>query len=157
MNMNLSPLDVCEQPMPVWAQQAALIPNRSGGTVIDNIPIHYLTWGELHRPPVVLVHGTAAHAEWWRFIAPLLLPDYFVIAIDLSGMGESGYRTSYVREDFVEQVIGVARHVAPGRPVFVVGHSFGGFITILTGHRYGDELAGIITLDSPIHAPGTEA
>jgi pimeloyl-ACP methyl ester carboxylesterase len=141
---------------PTWAREAAQVPSESRRVMIDGVPIHYLTWGEPHRQPVVLVHGTAAHAEWWRFIAPLLMPDYFVVALDLSGMGDSGYRASYARQDFVDQVIGVARHAAPGRPPFVVGHSLGGFITILVGHCYGEELAGIIVVDSPIHAPGTE-
>ena len=44
------------------------------------------------RPGLLLVHGNAAHAYWWSFIAPLLARDYNVAAMDLSGMGDSGWR-----------------------------------------------------------------
>jgi pimeloyl-ACP methyl ester carboxylesterase len=39
---------------------------------VEGCPIHYIEWGEPTRPGIVLVHGGAAHAEWWSFIAPLL-------------------------------------------------------------------------------------
>jgi pimeloyl-ACP methyl ester carboxylesterase len=142
--------------MPAWAREAAQVPNRAACIEVDGTPIRYLAWGDPQRPTVVLVHGTAAHAEWWRFIAPLLLPDYHVVALDLGGMGDSGHRSSYARDDFINQVIAVTRHVAPDRPAYVVGHSLGGFVTIQAGYRAGKDLGGIIVIDSPIHAPGTE-
>jgi pimeloyl-ACP methyl ester carboxylesterase len=35
-----------------------------------------------------------------------------------------------------------------------VAHSFGGFITMLTGAQYGDRLAGTVIVDSPVNPPG---
>lgn len=124
--------------------------------MVDGAAIHYLAWGDPACQPVVLVHGTVAHAEWWRFIAPLLLPQYHVIALDLGGMGDSDPRQSYERDDFVRQVMAVAQDAAPGRRPFIVGHSLGGFITLHVGHLHADELAGIIVLDSPVYPPGGE-
>ena len=38
-------------------------------------------------------------------------------------------------------------------PPIIVGHSFGGFITILTGALYGERLAGTVIVDSPVNPP----
>ncbi|HVY90775.1 MAG TPA: alpha/beta hydrolase, partial [Hyphomonadaceae bacterium] len=35
----------------------------------------------------------------------------------------------------------------------IVSHSFGGFVTILTGAKYGDRLTGIVIVDSPVNPP----
>lgn len=44
---------------------------------------------------IVLVHGGAAHARWWDHIAPLLATGRRVVAIDLSGHGDSGRNDKY--------------------------------------------------------------
>jgi pimeloyl-ACP methyl ester carboxylesterase len=156
MNGPTVPQESTRATMPTWAQRAAETPSSSHWIDVDGCATHYLTWGEPAQQPLVLVHGNGAHAEWWRFIAPLLLPDYYVIALDLAGMGDSGRRDSYPRESYVEQVIAVAKEAAPGRAPYVVGHSLGGFVTILTAAAHGAELAGAIVIDSPIHPLGKE-
>ncbi|GIT39274.1 MAG: hypothetical protein Ct9H300mP8_04700 [Gammaproteobacteria bacterium] len=37
----------------------------------------------------VLIHGSNAHLEWWRFVAPFLADQFRVVALDLSGNGDS--------------------------------------------------------------------
>src|SRR5690606_24228475 len=86
---------------------------------------------------------------------PILLADqYYVLAIDLGGMGDSSHCGRYERERYAEQVVAVLDSAAPGRPAFIVGHSMGGFVTIMAGAAHGDRLAGIIVIDSPIEPPG---
>lgn len=41
----------------------------------------------------------------------------------------------------------------PAEPPIIVGHSFGGFVTILTGALYGARLAGTVIVDSPVNPP----
>jgi len=105
----------------------------------------------------VLVHGGAAHAHWWSFIAPLLLPDYQVVALDLSGHGDSEGRKLYPRELWAKEVMAVADHAGFDQPPIVIGHSMGGFVTIATAAAYGDRLAGAVLLDSPVRRPDPEA
>jgi pimeloyl-ACP methyl ester carboxylesterase len=38
-------------------------------------------------------------------------------------------------------------------PPVIVGHSFGGFVTILTGALHGEKLAGTVIVDSPVNPP----
>ena len=43
---------------------------------------------------------------------------------------------------------------AHAEPPVIVAHSFGGFVTMLTGALYGDRLAGMVIVDSPVNPPG---
>lgn len=147
---------IASSPMPEWAQIALATPSDSNRVEVDGCSVHYLSWGDSDSPPVVLVHGNAAHAEWWRFIAPLLAADYHVLAIDLGGMGDSSHCGRYARERYVDQVMAVAHHAAPGRKPVIVGHSLGGYVTIMTGALHGGRVAGIIAIDSPIDPLGLE-
>ena len=42
---------------------------------------------------------------------------------------------------------------AASAPPVIIAHSFGGFVTMLTGGIYGERLAGIVILDSPVNPP----
>ena len=104
----------------------------------------------------MLVHGGAAHAHWWSFIAPLLTSQYHVVALDLSGHGDSGRRSEYRREVWADEVMAVARHAGIVGAPLLVGHSMGGIVCIVAAARYGDRLAGAIIVDSPVRRPDPE-
>lgn len=144
------------QPAPPWFTEAITTPYEERRVVVDGCPIHYLAWGDARKPGLVLVHGGAAHAHWWSFIAPHLTRDYRVVALDLSGHGDSGRRGDYPRDQFAREVIGVIDHAGfVGRPI-VVGHSLGGIVTILTAALHGERLAGVVIVDSPVRKPDPE-
>jgi len=103
------------------------------------------------------VHGGAAHAHWWSFIAPQLTHDCQVVALDLSGHGDSGRRQQYPREIWADEVMAVADDARFSGAPIVVGHSMGGFVCISAAARYGDRLAGAVILDSPVRRPDPEA
>ncbi len=138
---------------PHWAQTALAESSWEGFIDVDGAWIHYITWGDVTKPPLVLIHGNAACGEWWRFIAPFLAEDYYVIAPDLAGMGDSSHTGRYERERYAQQVVTVAQTLAPGRKPLLVGHSLGGMVAILAGNAYGEQLAGIIVVDWPPQEP----
>ena len=144
-------------PGPEWFEQTVAVKPDIAHVDAAGASIRYLRWGDRKRPGLLLVHGNAAHAEWWSFIAPFLASDYNVAALDLSGMGDSTHRQQYSMELFVEEQLAVM--TAAGmfdneEPPVVVAHSFGGFITMLTGALHGNKLAGTVIVDSPVHPPG---
>ncbi|MGV3572359.1 MAG: alpha/beta fold hydrolase [Ramlibacter sp.] len=147
MKQDLLPEHASE--LPAWAAAARAMDSRSGFIDVDGSSIHYIAWGDASSPPLVLVHGNAASAEWWRFVAPLLADRYHVIAPDLGGMGDSSHCGRYARERYAEQVMHVADTLAPARASIVVGHSLGGYVAIMAGCSYGDRMAGLVMLDSP--------
>lgn len=143
-------------PGPAWFEQAIAENCESAQVEVAGTNIHYLRWGDRRRPGLLLVHGNAAHAYWWSYIAPFLARDYNVAAMDFSGMGDSGHRAHYTMETFVDEQLAVARHAGmfeQFEPPVIVAHSFGGFVTILTGALHGSKLAGTIIVDSPVNPP----
>jgi len=53
--------------------------------------LHALHWGEVGRPPLVLLHGGGANAHWWDHLAPCLADLFHVVALDFRGHGESEF------------------------------------------------------------------
>jgi len=142
---------------PHWFADAVETPCESRRVQVEGCPIHYLRWGDAGRPGIVFVHGGAAHAHWWSFIAPQLTHEYQVVALDLSGHGDSGRRKEYPRDLWGEEVMATAEHAGlVGKPI-LIGHSMGGFVAIATAVDFGDRLAGTAILDSPVKRPDPEA
>ena len=77
---------------PGWFRRALEIPMGHGAVEVDGASIHFLTWGEVGRPGLVFVHGGGANAYWWAHIAAQFADDFRVLAVDMSGHGDSGQR-----------------------------------------------------------------
>lgn len=152
----LAPFAGAPPPAPAWFEAAiAVEPERSTMSVMDT-PIELLTWGEVGKPGLLLLHGNGAHADWWSFIAPFFAKDWRVAAISWAGMGASGWREAYGAETFAAEAfaaVEAAQLEAGGtRPIFV-GHSFGGFPTLYCAARHPERLRGAILVDSSIQPP----
>ena len=65
--------------LPFWFERALATPSSSGNVEVAGANIVFETWGEVGNPGVVLIHGSNAHLEWWRFTAPFLA-DRFRVA-----------------------------------------------------------------------------
>jgi len=144
---------------PDWFEKAIATPSEDRVVEVEGCPIHYQLWGNPSDPCIVFIHGFSAHSHWWDFIAPLVVEQqYCVAAMDFSGAGNSGHRESYTQELYAEEVLGVAADAEFNKPFYIVGHSFGGGITVKTAALYEDKIAGIILVDSKvIKLPGHES
>ena len=138
---------------PAWFARALDAASESGTTTVAGVSIAYRAWGERGRPGIALVHGSNAHLEWWRFVAPFLADQFRVVAIDLSGNGDSGWRDRYSGAAFADEVRAVCNAAELGPRPFVVGHSFGGFVALETAHVYGAELGGMMLADFTVNPP----
>jgi len=144
---------------PDWFQQATDIPFSDRYIQVDGCTIHYQLWSE-HRadlPGVLFVHGHGANAHWWDFIAPGLMQEYRIAALDLSGAGDSGHRSSYSTGQFVEEIMSVCTDADFEDHCILVGHSFGGRLVRCTAHSYPDRISAIVLADSAIGLPGTRS
>ncbi len=117
---------------------------------VEGAEVRYSRWGEADRPGVVLVHGGAAHRRWWDFLAPFLLPAHHVVALDLTGHGDSGRRDTYAIQTWAEEVLAVASHAGMTAPPVLVGHSMGGYVSIVAAAHHGQDLAGAVIIDAPV-------
>lgn len=133
---------------PDWYTQAIATEPEVGVRIVDGTRVSTRTWGQPGAEGIVLVHGGAAHARWWDHIAPLLTAHHRVVAIDLAGHGDSGYRDGYSLDAWAAEVLDVAADFAS--PPALVGHSMGGLVSLRAGAIAGDRLNGIIVVDTPI-------
>jgi pimeloyl-ACP methyl ester carboxylesterase len=135
---------------PAWFSANLAVPYESCFVDVDGAPVHYRRWGDTTKPGLLFVHGGAANASWFTFLAPFFVRTHHVAAIDLSGMGDSSPRPSYHKDQFVADVLGVLRHSGmldhPTKPV-VVGHSMGGMVTAQLGRERADALLGVVICD----------
>lgn len=141
---------------PAWFEAAVQKPRTSQHFDVEDCSIHYQTWGDPAKPGLLLVHGNGAHAHWWDFIAPFFTEHYYVVAHDLSGMGDSGHREGYTPESYGRELAGLVESVGfSGRPL-VIGHSFGARIAFKALQMFPDLFAGLIIADSPFHPPNQQ-
>jgi pimeloyl-ACP methyl ester carboxylesterase len=135
---------------PAWFTEALAAPVAVRQTVHDGVPIAYRMWGAPTGPGIVLVHGGAAHSRWWDHIAPLLATERRVVALDISGHGDSGRRSSYSFDGWAGEILAVAADAGFTAPPVVIGHSLGGHITLRLAALFGSRIEGAVVIDSPI-------
>ena len=124
---------------------------------VEGCRIHLRAWGDTKLPPLVLVHGGAAHSGWWDHIAPFFSCTHRVIAPDLSGHGDSGTRAAYDLDTWASEVLAApAAAGAAGQPT-IVGHSMGGWVAASAATQVGDQIDCIVVIDSPLRDRAPEA
>jgi pimeloyl-ACP methyl ester carboxylesterase len=136
---------------PAWFTEALAAPVTEGVASLDGVPIAYRMWGGQAERGIVLVHGGGAHSRWWDHIAPLLAAERRVIAIDLSGHGDSGRRESYSVDEWAREVLAVTADAGLETPPVVIGHSMGGIVTLRLAATFGSQIEGAVIVDSPLH------
>ena len=147
--MTSSPAESPADP-PEWFTKALATAPQERRVDVDGTTISYLAWGDPGPRGLVLVHGGGAHAHWWDHIAPLLALDRRVLALDLSGHGDSGRRDSYTLDAWATEVLAVAADAGLTEPPTVIGHSMGGLVTLRLASLFGARLAGAVVIDSPV-------
>ena len=124
---------------PNWFRRALDMPFTDERVEVDGAAIHFLAWGEPGRRGLVFVHGGGAHAHWWTHVAATFAEEFRVLAVDLSGHGDSGHRDEYTLEQWTDEVMAVAAAGGIAGPPVVIGHSMGGFVTIATAARHAEQ------------------
>jgi pimeloyl-ACP methyl ester carboxylesterase len=96
-------------------------------------------------PAVVLIHGLPGTAEDWNLVTRLL-PGRRTVAIDRPGFGFStgGYFPFARQLQAVQEVID---RLHLGRPI-LVGHSYGGAISLGFAERHPGEVRGLVLVDA---------
>lgn len=138
---------------PDWFSQAINTPCQTHRVDADNCPVAFQSWGDPQKPGLLFMHGNGAHAHWWDFIAPFFADDYYVVAPDFSGMGNSGHRDAYNSALYVDEIKTVvdAAHFID-KPL-LIGHSMGGRMVFNAEQKYPDAFFGVIMADAPFHHP----
>jgi pimeloyl-ACP methyl ester carboxylesterase len=137
-------------PPPAWFSAALATAPEERETTCEGTSIAYRAWGDPADRNIVLVHGGAAHSRWWDHIAPLLARGWRVVAMDLSGHGDSGRRDRYSLDIWAREVLAVVTDAGTAASTVVIGHSMGGLVTLRLAALAGSQIAGAVAVDSPI-------
>jgi alpha-beta hydrolase superfamily lysophospholipase len=106
---------------------------------------------------VVIAHGAGEHSGRYEHVAERLVGEgYAVYAVDHRGHGRSAGPRAYIdRMDNVvadlDRVVLRAREDHPGVPLFLLGHSMGGTVSLCYALRHQDRLDGLV-LSGPLAA-----
>ena len=103
-------------------------------------------------PAVVFSHGNSFPASTYRVMLDALRARGFAVhAIEKYGH-DPRYPVTNNWPHLVQQLADFAEHVAvqAGGPVFLVGHSLGGFLSLMCAARHPELAAGAVLMDSPL-------
>lgn len=99
----------------------------------DDIELAYRVEGE--GDTVLLLHGWGCDCNIWQPTIELLSASYRVIAVDFAGFGHSAEPTTvWGVEEYTRSIEALVKELGIVRPT-LVGHSFGGRVSILYASR----------------------
>ena len=147
--MTVSPALSDVGPAPAWFTEAVAHLPEHVDITIRGANVHARVWGDRALPGLVLVHGGSAHSGWWDHIGPQLARSHRVVAVDLSGHGDSAWRDSYSMSAWGDEVLTVAAALIDGPPV-LIGHSMGGGVSFAAAAEHPDVIAGLIVIDTAL-------
>jgi pimeloyl-ACP methyl ester carboxylesterase len=122
--------------------------------VANGVKLHYLDYGTAGRRPMLCLHGGAAHAHWYDFVAPGFTPDHHVIAMDLRGHGDSAWAEprTYAWKTFAEDVNAIAEKLDL-RDYVLIGHSMGGMVSLVHAAMHPGRIGALVIVDSVMLMP----
>jgi len=123
---------------------------------VAGLRLHVQDYGSAGKPQMLCVHGSAAHAHWFDFVAPGLINDYHVLAPDQRGHGDSdwdrspepAYHYDRYAADLHELTEKLDLH-----DFILIGHSMGGLVSTVYAATYPGRARAFIMIDSSLNMP----
>jgi pimeloyl-ACP methyl ester carboxylesterase len=115
---------------------------RSGEADANGISIHYALYGK--GPPVLLLHGGLANADYWGHQIPTLARRHTVIAMDSRGHGRSTRDARPLSYDLMADDAVALMDVLKVPKADIVGWSDGATVALDLAMRYPDRVRKIV-------------
>ena len=122
--------------------------------ISQRLKLHYVTWGNPDSPPLLLVHGGKDHCRSWDWTAEALKEDWYVIAPDLRGHGDSDWDPSGTYQ-MISYVYDIAQliHQLDLAPLTIVAHSMGGNVSTRYAGLYPETVRKLVIIEGLGWAP----
>lgn len=118
--------------------------------------LHLHSWGPSGGPPVLVVHGVTNTGARYRRLAEEMLPEVRVLAPDLRGHGLSTWEPPWSVEQHVADLLATLDAQGLDR-VVVVGHSFGGLLSLHLAATAPGRVRRLVLLDPAVALPADRA
>ncbi len=114
---------------------------------INDVDINFIRYGRESGKNVILLHGWGQNIEMMKPIGDALKNNFNITIIDLPGYGSSS-EPSYAWQvsDYVDCIKKLLDELKIDKPI-LIGHSFGGKISLLYSSRY--EVEKLVLFGSP--------
>jgi len=113
--------------------------------------LHYETYGDSWRPPLVFLHGFMGDASDWDVVISPLSGEYYCVALDLPGHGRSLHvkgrgdhpAQCYSLPETAEAVMAVVERECSA-PATLIGYSMGGRVGLYLAARFPAACARLV-------------
>ena len=114
--------------------------------------LHYLDYGTAGRTPMLCIHGGAAHAHWFDYVAGGFSANHHVLAIDQRGHGESPWveEPRYTYADYAADIEKVVEALGL-REFVLIGHSMGGMVSLYYAAHHPGRVKRLVVIDTSLH------
>ncbi len=121
---------------------------------VNGVKLHYLDYGTAGNRPMLCIHGGAAHAHWFDYVAPGFTRNHHVYAMDSRGHGDSAWADpkTYAWKIFAEDVNALVE-MLDLRDYVLVGHSMGGMISLVHAAAHPGRIGALVVIDSVMLMP----
>jgi pimeloyl-ACP methyl ester carboxylesterase len=121
----------------------------------QRLKLHYVDWGNIAAPPLLLIHGGRDHARNWDWVALALRDAYHIIAPDLRGHGDSAWAWGgqYAMIDYVLDMAQLLEQLQMF-PITIIGHSLGGGIACQYSGIYPERVKQLVAIEGLGPPPG---
>ncbi len=124
----------------------------------QRLRLHYVDWGNVEAPPLLLVHGGRDHCRNWDWLAQELRRDWHIIAPDLRGHGDSQWSPdgSYTMAGYIYDLAQLI-HQQRLAPVTIIAHSLGGNIALRYAGIYPKAVRKLVAIEGLGPSPKMQA
>ena len=121
---------------------------RSAGHRVRRVDYRVTEWGDPRSPLLVYLHGWGDTGSTFQFVVDQFNEDWFVIAPDWRGFGESRCEAeSYWFPDYLADLNAILEIYSPDAPVRLAGHSMGANVASLYAGVMPERVSALINIE----------
>jgi len=115
------------------------------------------SFGDINNQAIIFIHGFPFDHTMWDFQIEDFQKDYFCVAYDVRGLGESHVGDGqYTMEFYVDDLFSIINELKLKKPI-LCGHSMGGYISLRAIEKSQDKFGGLILCGSKSEADDNAA
>lgn len=118
--------------------------------ILNGLHTRIYTWGSPKNQPLFLFHGWLDTGASFDFVCRYLKNEFYCIAPDLRGYGQSGHTKNplgYFFLEYVADAYALIRHFSPHGKIDLLGHSLGGAVTSVYAGLYPQRVNHFINVE----------
>lgn len=123
---------------------------------IEDVNVAYKEFGKENQAigTIVFLHGFSGSSSDWEFIVKHLSKKYHCITIDIPpfGLSEKSRTFDYSDQNIVRTLISALDKIGVNKFI-LVGHSMGGYLSILIANEIPERIEKLILIDSAYNIP----